>query len=94
MIVLIRSRAGAIFDTAGITGELRDKLWTKAISTVIDWYNVSVRAEKNNYSDQIQSSKVPVWTRRLKFFDKIEIIKKIEKQKIGYKKNRQNNIGL
>ena len=81
VIVLIRSRVRAIFDTTGITGELRNKLWTKAMSTVIDWYNVSVRAEKNNYSDQIQNGKVPVWTKRLKIFDKIGVIRKIEKQK-------------
>ena len=46
-----------MFDTTGITGELRDKLWTKAMSTVIDWYNVLVRAEKNNCPDQIWNAR-------------------------------------
>ena len=27
-------------DTARIINELRDKLWTEVINTVIDWYNV------------------------------------------------------
>ena len=56
-----------MFDTARITDELRDKLWTKVINTVIDWYNV------------MWSGKLPVWTRKLKIFEEIGIIKKIEK---------------
>ena len=82
-----------MFDTTGITGELKMKLWTETIMTIIDWYNISIRTEEKRCPDKICNDKI-IWTRELRVFGEIWIIKKIGKQKIEHKRYRWNNTWL
>ena len=66
-----------MFDVAGTEGEMRDELWEEAFQTAVDWWNVTIKCKRTMCLHQSWlHGEMPKWTRELKTFGEIGVVKK------------------
>ena len=51
-------------------------MWTEAWKTAVEWWNVSVMVGKDKSPKERWDKLVPRWTRELKIFVEMEIVRK------------------
>jgi len=92
-----------MFSAAGITKELRAKLWCETFKMAIDIYNITVCSPADRTREEKWSMELPKWTMNLRCFGEVAVIKKggiIDKVEdkgnvaffVGYPDNRAENV--
>ena len=65
-----------MFDGAGITGTLKNRLWGEAMHMAVDWWNVSVKRGEEMSPEMMWSETLPRWIRDIKCFGDVGVVKR------------------
>ena len=55
---------------------MRGKVWAEAWKTAVEWWNASVKVGKDKSPNERWDKSVPRWTRELKLFGEMGIVRK------------------
>ena len=61
---------------AGMGSRRRGKVWAEAWKTAVEWWNASVKIGMNKSPNERWDKSIPSWSRELKFFGEMDMVRK------------------